>query len=72
MCFACKSDGRCEHALKDCSAVKGDYCPVCHHGSSLATPARRSTPSGPKKDRRGLSALLREIRQRRGRRAPSK
>lgn len=68
MCFACKSDGRCEHSLNDCTAVQGDYCLVCHHTSSLATPARRSTPAGPAKDRPSLSALLREIRRRRGRR----
>jgi hypothetical protein len=68
MSFACKSDKRCEHSLQDCSAVRGEYCLVCHHNSTLATPARRSTRLGPRKDRPGLSALLREIRQRRGRR----
>ncbi len=68
MSFACKSDRRCDHALKDCSAVRGEYCLVCHHNSSLATPGRKSTPLGPRKDRPGLTALLREIRQRRGRR----
>ena len=68
MSFACKSDQRCEHPLKDCAAVQGDYCPVCHHGSSLATRPRRSTLAGPRRDQRGMSAMLREIRQRRGRR----
>jgi hypothetical protein len=69
MSFACKSDRRCDHALKDCSTVRGEYCLVCHHNSSLASPARKSTPLGPRKDRAGLGALLREIRRRRGRRA---
>jgi hypothetical protein len=68
MSFACKSDGRCDHPVKDCSAVKGEYCLVCHHNSSLASSARRSTPLGLRKDRPGLSAVLREIRQRRARR----
>ncbi|MGH7415560.1 MAG: hypothetical protein ACREKJ_15290 [Candidatus Rokuibacteriota bacterium] len=68
MSFACKSDRRCEHALNDCAAVEGEYCLVCHHGSSLTTPARRSTPQGPGKPRPSMAALLREIRQRRGRR----
>ncbi|MEX2222787.1 MAG: hypothetical protein WEG40_13400 [Candidatus Rokuibacteriota bacterium] len=53
--------------MNDCATVKGEYCLVCHHNSSLAAPARRSTPLGPRKDRPSLSALLREIRQRRGR-----
>jgi len=47
--------------------VKGEYCLVCHHNSSLSVPARRSTTLGPRKDRPSLSALLREIRQRRAR-----
>ena len=62
MCFACKSDVRCDHALNDCATVKGEYCLVCHHNSSLA---RRSTALGPRKDRSSLSELLREIRLRR-------
>jgi hypothetical protein len=69
MSFACKSERRCDHALKDCAAVRGEYCLVCHHNSSLATPARRSTALGPRKDRGGLSAVLREIRERRKRKA---
>jgi hypothetical protein len=69
MCFACKSDGRCDHSLNECATVKGEYCLVCHHNSSLSAPARRSTTLGPRKDRPSLSALLREIRQRRGREA---
>lgn len=68
MSFACKSDGRCDHALKECSTVLGEYCLVCHHSSTLPTRTRRSTPLGPRKDRTSLSALLREIRARRGRR----
>jgi hypothetical protein len=67
MCFACQSDDRCEHSLNDCGAVKGEYCLVCHHNTTLSVPARRSTSLGPRKDRPSLSALLREIRQRRGR-----
>ena len=67
MSFACQSDKRCEHPLKDCAAVRGEYCLVCHHGSTLAIPARRSTLAGPRRDQRGMSAILREIRQRRGR-----
>ena len=47
--------------------MRGEYCLVCHHNSSLATPARRSTPLGPRKDKTGLSAVLREIRERRKR-----
>ena len=69
MSFACKSGRRCDHELKECSAVRGEYCLVCHHNSSLATPARRSTPMGPRKDRTGLSAVLREIRERRKRKS---
>jgi hypothetical protein len=69
MCFACKSDERCDHSLNECAAVQGDYCVVCHHTSALATPARKSTPLGPRKDRGGMFAVLREIRQRRGRRS---
>ena len=65
MCFARKSDGRCDHSLNDCATVKGEYCLVCHHNSSLSAPVRRSTPLGPRKDRRSLSELLREIRLRR-------
>jgi hypothetical protein len=65
MCFACKSDVRCDHSLNDCATVKGEYCLVCHHNSSLPAPARRSTALGPRKDRRSLSELLREIRLRR-------
>jgi hypothetical protein len=68
MSFACKSDRRCDHPLEHCSTVSGAYCLVCHHHSTLAVPVRRSTPLGPKKDRASLSALLREIRLRRGRR----
>jgi len=67
MSFACKSDARCEHPLNECATVDGEYCLVCYHNSSLATPPRRSTPAGPRKSRPGMSALLREIRQRRGR-----
>jgi hypothetical protein len=66
MCFACKSDARCDHPLNDCAAVKGEYCLVCHHNTTLPVPTRRSTALGPRKDRPSLSALLREIRQRRG------
>src|SRR3981189_1778356 len=55
MSFACKSERRCDHSLKECSAVRGEYCLVCHHNSSLATPARRSTPLGPRKDRTRLA-----------------
>jgi hypothetical protein len=69
MSFACKSERRCDHSLKECSAVRGEYCLVCHHNSSLSAPARRSTTLGPRKDRPSLSALLREIRQRRSREA---
>lgn len=67
MSFACKSDARCEHPLNECATVDGEYCLTCYHNSSLATPPRRSTPAGPRKTRPGMSALLREIRQRRGR-----
>ena len=67
MSFACKSDKPCEHPLRECAAVQGEYCLVCHHGSSLAVPPRRSTIMGPRRQRQGMGALLREIRQRRGR-----
>lgn len=67
MSFACKSDKPCEHPLRECAAVQGEYCLVCHHGSSLAVPPRRSTIMGPRRQRQSMSALLREIRQRRGR-----
>ncbi|HSB40494.1 MAG TPA: hypothetical protein VLK28_01590 [Methylomirabilota bacterium] len=68
MSFACRSDRRCDHPLKDCSAVQGEYCPVCHHASSLPAPTRRSPSPGAPKQRPGLSAVLREIRRRRARR----
>jgi hypothetical protein len=67
MSFACKSDKSCDHPLRDCAAVQGEYCLVCHHGSSLAVPPRRSTVMGPRRQRQSMGALLREIRQRRGR-----
>ena len=66
MSYACKSDRRCDHSLSECSTVRGEYCVACHHGSSLSTPARRTTPLGPLKTRPGMSAVLREIRERRG------
>jgi hypothetical protein len=69
MCVACKVDTSCEHALKDCAAIEGEYCIVCHHHSSLPSLARRKPARlGPPKARPSMSALLREIRQRRGRR----
>lgn len=67
MSFACKSDARCEHPLNECATPDGDYCLVCYHNSSLAMPARRSTPQGPRKRRASLSEVMREIRERRGR-----
>lgn len=69
MSFACKSERRCDHALQDCATVRGEYCLVCHHNSSLATSTRRSTPLGPRKDKAGLSGVLREIRERRKRKS---
>jgi hypothetical protein len=41
MCVACKVDTSCEHALKDCSAIEGEYCIVCHHHSAMPNLARR-------------------------------
>jgi hypothetical protein len=69
MCVACKAETQCEHPLSDCSAINGEYCIVCHHNSSLSMPGRKSTPLGPRKAPSRMSAVLREIRQRRGRRA---
>jgi hypothetical protein len=69
MCVACKVDPSCEHPLTDCAAIEGEYCIVCHHHSSIPNLARRKpAPLGPQKARPRMSALLREIRQRRGRR----
>ncbi len=68
MSFACKSDTRCDHPLIECATVDGDYCLVCYHNSSLAVPPRRASGSVPRKGRPSMSALLREIRLRRGRR----
>jgi hypothetical protein len=69
MCIACKADTPCEHALNESGAIDGEYCIVCHHRSSLPNLARRKpAPLGPRKARPSMSALLREIRQRRGRR----
>jgi len=69
MCLACKADESCEHSLRECAAIEGEYCIVCHHDSSMPSLARRRAgPPGPGKARPSLSALLREIRQRRGRR----
>jgi hypothetical protein len=69
MCIACKADTPCEHSLKECAAIEGEYCIVCHHRSSLPNLARpKPAPLGPRKARPSMSALLREIRQRRGRR----
>jgi hypothetical protein len=67
MCFACKTEMRCDHSVTDCPAVDGEYCMTCHHDSSLATPARRKSMSLVRKSGPERSALLREIRQRRGR-----
>lgn len=61
---------RCEHSLSDCATNDGEYCIICHHRSSLLSLARRKpAPLGLRKGRRSLAALLREIRQRRGRRS---
>jgi hypothetical protein len=69
MCVACQVDTSCEHALKDCAAIEGEYCIVCHHHSSMPNLARRKPAAlGPRKARPSMSALLREIRLRRGRR----
>jgi len=68
MSFACKSDTRCDHPLNECATVDGDYCLVCYHSSFLAIPPRRTPSWGARKTRPTMSALLREIRQRRGRR----
>jgi len=69
MCIACKADMLCEHSPKECTVIEGEYCIVCHHGSSLPNLAlRRLASLGPRKGRPSMSALLREIRQRRGRR----
>jgi hypothetical protein len=69
MCVACKVETSCEHPLKDCATIEGEYCIVCHHHSSMPSLARRKpAPLGPQKARPSPSALLREIRQRRGRR----
>ena len=68
MSFACKSETRCEHPLNECATPDGEYCLVCYHNSALATPPRRSTPAGPRRTRPSMSELLREIRERRGRR----
>jgi len=69
MCIACQVDTPCDHPLKECVAIRGEYCIVCHHGSTLPGVVRRRSASiGPQKIRPSLSALLREIRQRRGRR----
>ena len=69
MCLACKADPACEHSLRECSAIEGAYCIVCHHDSSLPGLAvRRAAAPGRPKARPSMAALLREIRQRRGRR----
>jgi hypothetical protein len=61
MCVACQVETSCEHALKDCAAIEGEY--------SMPSLARRKpAPLGSRKARPSMSALLREIRQRRGRR----
>jgi hypothetical protein len=66
MRFACKTETRCDHPVKDCP--EGEYCVTCHHDSFLARPMRRKSGSlGPQKYGPERSALLREIRQRRGR-----
>ena len=67
MCLACNTS--CTHSLKECAAMDGEYCIVCHHESTMPSLSRRrATPPGSSKARPSLSALLREIRQRRGRR----
>jgi hypothetical protein len=49
MCFACKTETRCDHPVKDCPAVEGEYCVTCHHDSSVAQPPRRKSASlGPR------------------------
>jgi hypothetical protein len=69
MCIACKADKPCDHPLKDCATMEGAYCIVCHHDSTMPSlAARRPARLGPRTARPTLSALLREIRQRRGRR----
>jgi hypothetical protein len=69
MCVACSVDTFCDHSLKDCAAIEGEYCIVCHHTSTMPNLARRRAAlPGTPKVRGSLSALLREIRQRRGRR----
>lgn len=49
--------------------MEGEYCIVCHHDSTLPSVVRRkAAPPGPRTARPNMSALLREIRHRRGRR----
>jgi hypothetical protein len=69
MCIACKTTLTCDHRVTECAAIEGEYCLVCHHDSALPQPARRSAPLGARKNRASMSALLREIRTRRRRRA---
>jgi hypothetical protein len=69
MCIVCSAHTFCEHPLKDCAAIEGEYCIVCHHASTMPNLARRrAAPPGTPKARPSISALLRKIRQRRGRR----
>jgi hypothetical protein len=59
---------RCDHPVKDCRTVEGESCVGCHHDASLTRPMRRTSGSlGPRQYGPERSALLREIRQRRGR-----
>jgi hypothetical protein len=69
MCIACKASLTCDHPVTECTAIEGEYCLVCHHDSTLPQPARRSAPRDPRKNRAKMSAILREIRTRRQRRA---
>jgi hypothetical protein len=63
MCIACKAETRCEHPLHNCSAIEGAYCLVCHHDSSLPTPARRKSSTRPVPGKNGprMGAVLREV-----------
>jgi hypothetical protein len=59
MRIAGKVDTSCEHPLKDCAAIEGEYCIVCHHHSSMPNLARRKPARlGPRKARPSMSALL--------------
>jgi hypothetical protein len=41
MCIVCSAHTFCEHPLKDCAAIEGEYCIVCHYASTMPNLAPR-------------------------------